>query len=60
MLKKLLSALVVVLVILAAGAIVLTLLARPASACPACLRDLPRPLAVHLYRVMQSACHHRA
>jgi glycerophosphoryl diester phosphodiesterase len=46
MLKKLLSAIVVLLAVLAAVALVLVLLARPASACPACLRDLPRPLVI--------------
>lgn len=46
MLKKLLSAIVIVLAVVAAIAIVLVLLARPAGDCPACRRDLPRPLVI--------------
>lgn len=46
MLKKLLSVIIVVLALVAAVAIVLVLLAKPAVACPACLRDLPRPLVI--------------
>lgn len=46
MLKKLLSAIVIVLAVVAAIAIVLVLLAQPAGACPACLPGLPRPLVI--------------
>lgn len=46
MLKKLLSAIVIFLAVVAAIAIVLVLLAQPAGACPACLPGLPRPLVI--------------
>ncbi len=46
MLKKLLSAIVIVLAVVAAIAIVLVLLAQPAGDCPACLPGQPRPLVI--------------
>lgn len=46
MLKKLLTVIIVLLALVAAAAIVLVWLAKPADACPACLRDLPRPLVI--------------
>lgn len=46
MLKKLLNVIIVLLALVAAAAIVLVWLAKPADACPACLRDLPRPLVI--------------
>jgi glycerophosphoryl diester phosphodiesterase len=46
MLKKILSVVLAILGVLAAIAVVMVVLARPAADCPACLRDLPRPLVM--------------
>ena len=46
MLKKLLIVVLAVVVVIAAIALVMVVLAQPADDCPACLRDLPRPLVM--------------
>ncbi len=46
MLKKLLIVVLAVVGVIAAIALVMVVLAQPADDCPACLRDLPRPLVI--------------
>lgn len=44
--QKILTVLVVILGVLALGAIVMVAIANPAGDCPPCLRDQPRPLVI--------------
>ncbi len=46
MLKKVFIVVLAVFGVIAAIALLMVVLARPADACPACLRDLPRPLVI--------------
>jgi glycerophosphoryl diester phosphodiesterase len=45
-LKKILTVILAILAVLAVVAVVMVVLAQPADACPACLREGPRPLVI--------------